>query len=434
MTTVCVDGHNLMLAQGSGISTYARSLIEAIRTNGANAQVLYGPPAMPPEPLLLEAQVEDAFLKRLPAGFPFHNRRFRTAMARFGRTAEFAAPSGKIHWPEGVDRPPADGFWFSEDIFRVAARAFNRQRIVTPVRFRKGDAPAPDVMHWTYPMPLLARGPINLCTIHDLIPLKLPHTTLDDRKRFFDLCQRVVKTADHILTVSETTRDDVISMLGVEPDRVTNTWQAADVPHATLERDEKTLQDELDRNFDLSWKSYFIFFGAIEPKKNLGRLIEAYLRSGVKTPFVIVGGRGWLNDDDLSLIRDLTASESAVGKQIRWYDYLPRSILLDLVRGAKATLFPSLYEGFGLPALESMMLGTPVLASTTGSLPEVCADAAVLIDPYDIADIARGIRTLDVDKDYRDALAEAGRARATIFSPRAYADRLGIVYRTLGIA
>lgn len=354
-------------------------------------------------------------------------------MARLGRTAEFTAPSGRIHWPAGESQPPADGFWLSEDIFTDAARAFNRQRIVTPVRFGRGDVPEPDVMHWTYPMPLQAKGVLNISTIHDLIPLKLPHTTLDDKRRFFDLFQRVAKISDHIITVSETSRNDVISMLGVEPDRVTNTWQAADIPLATLARDEVALQNDLDRTFNLSWKGYFIFFGAVEPKKNLGRLIEAYLRSQVSTPFVIIGGRGWLNEDDLALIRDMTATESSVGRQIRWYDYLPRSILLDLVRGAKATLFPSLYEGFGLPALESMMLGTPVLASNTGSLPEVCGDAAAFVNPYDVEDISHGIQLLDTDQDYRQSLVEAGLSRATIFSSASYADRLGQLYKTLGV-
>jgi glycosyltransferase involved in cell wall biosynthesis len=99
-----------------------------------------------------------------------------------------------------------------------------------------------------------------------------------------------------------------------------------------------------------------------------------------------------------------------------------------MVRGAKAVLFPSLYEGFGLPVLEAMQLGTPVLTSTSSSLPEVAGDAAVLVDPYDGGEMTAAIRSLDTDTELRDSLAGAGQQQARRFAPARYADRLAMLY------
>jgi glycosyltransferase involved in cell wall biosynthesis len=108
---------------------------------------------------------------------------------------------------------------------------------------------------------------------------------------------------------------------------------------------------------------------------------------------------------------------------------MPLRLLVSLIRGARATLFPSLYEGFGLPVLESMLLGTPVLTSTAGSLPEVAGDAALVVDPYDVDAIRDGIRTLDADEALRDDLSARGRQQAAKFSPERYQERLADAYR-----
>ena len=110
---------------------------------------------------------------------------------------------------------------------------------------------------------------------------------------------------------------------------------------------------------------------------------------------------------------------------------MPLATLVSLIRGAKATLFPSLYEGFGLPVLESMMLGTPVLTSNAGSLPEVAGDAALVVDPYDTQAIKRGIQALDSDADLRADLIARGRAQAALFSPKLYQDRLAGFYERI---
>ena len=118
-------------------------------------------------------------------------------------------------------------------------------------------------------------------------------------------------------------------------------------------------------------------------------------------------------------------------RQVHRLDYLARDQLLLLMRGARALLFPSLYEGFGLPAAEAMALGTPVLTANVSSLPEVTGDAALLVDPYSIEDIGRGIAALEADGDLHRELSQRGREQANKFSPNAYEVGLGRLYESL---
>jgi glycosyltransferase involved in cell wall biosynthesis len=150
----------------------------------------------------------------------------------------------------------------------------------------------------------------------------------------------------------------------------------------------------------------------------------------VAAPLVIVGGRGWLNEDENALLNDIAAG--AAPGRVRRFDYMPYPLLISLVRGARAVLFPSLYEGFGLPVLEAMALNTPVLTSTQGALPEVAGDAALLVDPYYVDAIKAGIRALDNDEGLRRHLAAEGLIQARKFSPDAYRVRLKGLYRRLG--
>lgn len=436
MTSICIDGFNLALAKGSGIATYGRNLLINAQAIGMGTQVLYGPAApYRKNPVLNEIALTDAATVKAP---PFLARHVGLYANRYGRSARPVRPTGEVIWPRtGGGMPRADYFWSSRNLFRSANNAFARYRTFTPLSFdvrgAQGATEAtPDVMHWTCPLPLEARGVPNIYTIHDLIPLRLPHTTLDNKAAFLRLCRRIVRRADHIAVVSEKTREDVVRLLGVPEDRVTNTYQSVSVPPALADRPDEEVARELEGIFDLGWKDYFLYFGAIEPKKNLGRIVEAYLASGAESPLVIIGGRAWLEEGETALMGQIKKSESSMSEKLLTYEYMPFAMLVSLIRGAKATLFPSLYEGFGLPVLESMALGTAVLTSTGGSLPEVAGDAAYSVDPYDVPAITRGIRALDADAGLRDALIEKGRAQAAKFSPEAYQARLRELYAKVG--
>lgn len=435
MKSICIDGFNLALPKGSGIATYGRNLLTNVQAIGLGSQVLYGPSApYRKNPVLNEIALIDAASAKKA---PFLRRHARIYATRFGRTAKPVRPTGEVIWPRaGGGMPQADHFWASRDLFRNANAAFARHRTFTPLSFDgHGAGPverAPDVMHWTCPLPLEARGMPNIYTIHDLIPLRLPHTTLDNKAAFLAQCRRIARRADHIAVVSEKTREDVIRLLGVSEDRVTNTYQAVSVPPALADRPDEEVARELEGIFDLGWKDYFLYFGAIEPKKNLGRIVEAYLASGADSPLVIIGGRAWLEEGETALMGQIKKSESSMSEKLLPYEYMPFAMLVSLIRGAKATLFPSLYEGFGLPVLESMALGTAVLTSTGGSLPEVAGDAALSVDPYDVPAITRGIRALDSDPALRAELVAKGRVQAAKFSPEAYQIKLRELYAKVG--
>jgi glycosyltransferase involved in cell wall biosynthesis len=150
---------------------------------------------------------------------------------------------------------------------------------------------------------------------------------------------------------------------------------------------------------------------------------------------VIAGGTGWQNESELQRIGDDRFSAYRVNgdtiarfKRVRRLTYLPLEQLVPLIRGARALLFPSLYEGFGLPVLEAMMLGTPVLTANVTSLPEVAGDAALCVDPYDTGAMAQAIRALDADDDLCAELGRKGQVRSAFFSMERYAERLAGLY------
>jgi len=284
-------------------------------------------------------------------------------------------------------------------------------------------------------MPLRIGGIPNLYTLHDLVPLRLPYTTLDNKRQYLKMVRKIAQTADHIVTVSESAKADIMTILGVPEKRITNTYQAVNIPAKYRDKPTQIVELELRGTFGLDYKDYYLFWGSIEPKKNVGRIIEAYLASGVKAPLVIVGAQAWKSEDELKLLDDdhlrtmiRIDNETRVKRKIIQLSYAPFPLLVSLIRGAKCTIFPSLYEGFGLPVLESMLLGTPVISSNTASIPEVAGEAAILVDPYDAQKIAQAIRAVDADEGLRNSLVLAGLTQADRFSEVAYVNRLKPLY------
>jgi glycosyltransferase involved in cell wall biosynthesis len=210
-------------------------------------------------------------------------------------------------------------------------------------------------------------------------------------------------------------------------------------PAAFRERPNEAIAEQLEGSFGLGFKEYLLFFGALEPKKNVGRLIEGYLSSGADIPLVLVAGQGWNNGPETKLIADMrdrqrleTRTNRRTKRTVYRFDYVPFSVLVTLIRGARAVVFPSLYEGFGLPVLESMVLGTPVVTSRESSVPEVAGNAALLVDPYNVDEIAEAIRTIVRDADLGAELARRGIDQAAKFSVERYRERVGALYRALG--
>jgi glycosyltransferase involved in cell wall biosynthesis len=224
-------------------------------------------------------------------------------------------------------------------------------------------------------------------------------------------------------------------MLGIEESRVTNTYQAVVIPQPYLERTDAAVANYLDGLYGLEMRGYLLFFGALEPKKNVARLIDAYMLSGVQIPLVLITARGWQNAAELQRLnahKERGQTQTQGGPTIRCLEYVDVSTLVNFIRGARAVVFPSLYEGFGLPVLEAMMLGTPVIASSEGALAEVIGDAALVVDPYDVEDIARGICRMVDDSDLRDELSRRSTIQAAQFSLDRYQERVQSLYASLG--
>ena len=435
-SAICIDGFNLVRPQGTGIATYSRNLLYTARSLGFETSAMFGPalsidslkgfetvalldPERPAAPLRLKQRLA---------------RDLSTRLSPLGRTLQSIQASKDVIWPGGdAARPPVDQCWVARDLFHRAHRAFKLHGHGTPVTFDTSHSAAPAVAHWTTLMPVHARNAPNIYTIHDLIPLRLPHTTLNNKPLFLDMCREVARRADHIAVVSQATKQDVIRMLGVPEERVTNTYQAVSLPPVLVNRSQAEVETELEAAFGLEWGSYFLHFGAVEPKKNLGRVVEAYLASGITTPLVVVGGAGWMSEPETALLIQAQRVHGAASR-IRQYEYMSYSMLISLIRGTKGVLFPSLYEGFGLPVLEAMSLGAPVLTSDQGSLPEVAGDAALQVDPYDVQAISQGIRMLDANADWRADATRRGRIQAAKFSQSAYQDRLRDMYAKVGVS
>ncbi|WP_034412097.1 glycosyltransferase family 4 protein [Derxia gummosa] len=433
---VVLDGMNLSLEKGTGIATYSRNLSLALGQLGYRVGVLYGQWSPDQgDPMLREAMFFDS---RPPAQSWLKRQQgtlidvARTTLGGGFRAVEVPVTGRVIRDSHRARLPHFDTLYNSRALFLRAHRVFNQTRRISEVRLPE----TPAVMHWTYPIPLRVPGALNLYTLHDLIPLRLPYTTLDNKRRYLRLLRRLVEAGDKLVTVSECSRRDIIDILGVPESSVINTYQAVDMPPRLRDKPDEQVRKELRGLFNLEAKGYFLFFGAIEPKKNVARLVEAYLASGVRTPLIVVGNLAWKSDDEMRLLKaHLAASEGHEdGARIRHIDYVPFSVLVSLIRGAKATLFPSLYEGFGLPVLESMLLGTPVMSSNTSSLPEVAGEAALLVDPYDSQAITQGIERLDGDSALRRRLSLAGKARAARFDGDAYRHALARLYTDLGVA
>jgi glycosyltransferase involved in cell wall biosynthesis len=430
--SVGIDGYNLALPNGTGVATYGFTLASLLAAAGHDLTGLFGID-VGRAGALREVRFFDRFGHIPPMTVEQRRARARrlnlVALNPLLKARADDVPlTGRVETAPFAERlPPLKRIASAPDLFDIAYRHFRRYGRFLPVRM----AEPPAIMHWTYPVPVELVGARNIYTLHDLVPLKLPYTTLDGKQAYRAIVGQCIARAAHICTVSEASRRDIIAEFAADPAHITNCYQASPAGLAVTS-DPAADAAEIAGVFGLPHRGYFLYFGAIEPKKNIGRLIEAFLSTDSTVPLVLVGGRGWRSDEELRLLPTTEDEETERGRRIAArivrLDHLPRALLLKLIRGARGVLFPSIYEGFGLPVLEAMQLGAPVLTSTASSLPEVAGEAAMLVDPYDTAAIADGIRALDRDPVLRDRLGAAGREQARNFAPSTYLARLQQMY------
>ncbi len=282
-----------------------------------------------------------------------------------------------------------------------------------------------DVLHCTaYDAPLLDRTPL-VVTIHDLNHFIYPqyHT-----KENYDFVTRSVhhaaRRADLIVTDSESSRREIRRYLHVPLERIEVVPLAADPAFSEQPRPDGVERARKRYHID---GPYFLAVGSLEPRKNLPRILEAfraYLEGGGDASLVAAGGPGWKNE----------AIHAAVDKfqlngRVIFTGYVPMEDLPSLYQGAEIFLYPSIYEGFGLPILEAMSCGTAVVTGKSSSLPEVAGDAALLVDALDAGEIAAAMQRLTSDTGLKEALILKGRARAACFSWDETAAKMAALYR-----
>ena len=252
----------------------------------------------------------------------------------------------------------------------------------------------------------------RVITVHDLTFLRYPHfLTAEGRRYYNSQIVRAVQAADHILADSHATKADLMDLLEVSADKVTVVWLAA---HARF----KPITDaETRRQLKLMGapSSYLLFVGTFEPRKNVAGLLSAYRalvdRNTNAPPLVISGRSGWLFEETLAQVDRLRLRE-----RITFLDTPSDSDLVALYNGASMVVLPSYYEGFGLPVLEAMACGTPVVISNRGSLPEIAGDVAVVVDPDDPDGLASAMDRILNDPDLQSRMRSKGPARASEFS------------------
>jgi glycosyltransferase involved in cell wall biosynthesis len=292
----------------------------------------------------------------------------------------------------------------------------------------------------------LRRRMRTVVTIHDMGYMRFPESHTPSQRRYLRLSTKwSARNAGRLIAISNTTRDDLVRYADVPPEKISVVHHGVSPRFQPIE--DPNLIASTQAKYGIT-PPYFLYVGTIQPRKNLARLLEAFAQArtearGLRTEqadtsvlspqssglqLVIAGKHGWLTSEIERQSTQLFGSDSPA---VRFTGYIADADLPALLSGALAFVFPSLYEGFGMPLLEAMACATPVLASATSSLPEIAGDAALLIDPEDTAAIADGMARLASDTVLRDDLRARGLARAAQFTwERCAQETLAVLLKT----
>lgn len=268
----------------------------------------------------------------------------------------------------------------------------------------------------------------KITIVHDMAHLACPETVRIKTKRWLNLTlNQSCKRADVILTVSEFSKQEIIKYMKIPADKI-----VVMLPGVDLKLFRADYSNELVENSKKKYRisgDYFLYLGTIEPRKNIQRIIDAYVLLRERVPdlpkLVLAGGKGWLCDSIYENVAKLNSADIILTGYIDEVD----SPLL--ISGARALLFPSLYEGFGTPPVEAMACGTPVISSNAASMPEVIGDAGVLVNPYSVEEISFAMECVLKDKELCASLIQKGLERAKRYTWENSAATLSQVYKDL---
>jgi len=310
---------------------------------------------------------------------------------------------------------------------RHLAILWHRLQLPLPVESFTGPV---DLFHspdFTLPPAWRAR---TLVTVHDLSFLRYPEGA-DPRLRAYlmDAVPRSVRRADHVLADSQNTRDDLVALLGVPPEKITVVYPGVEPRFRPL--DDPGVLSAVRERYRLP-ERFILHVGTLEPRKNLVRLMEAYAllsEHGVATDevsLVVAGGRGWLYEGIFQAVERL-----GLAGRVTFTGFVRDEDLPALYNLADLFVFPSVYEGFGLPPLEAMACGTPVVVSNTSSLPEVVGQAGLLVSPTDVGALAEAMARALRNGELRARLRARGLEQARRFTWQKVAEETLRAYRSL---
>lgn len=282
-----------------------------------------------------------------------------------------------------------------------------------------------DLLHSPDFIPPFRRNCKSVITIHDLAFLLYPHFLTKESARYYGQIDQAVRNTDHIIAVSQSTRQDTINLLGVSERKITVIHEAANPIFGPV--DASTARNHVTETYGID-REFILFVSTIEPRKNLPGLLQAYRRLldeyKCSEGLVLAGARGWLSQEVYEMVQSLDLDD-----HVRFLGRVPSEHLVYLYNAARLLVHPSFYEGFGLPPLEAMTCGTPTVVSNVSALPEVVGDASILIDPNDIDDLTVAMWRALSDEELRACLITKGLKRASKFSWTQAAEETLAVYR-----
>ena len=335
--------------------------------------------------------------------------------------------NGRIGSGEGADTPlPLHATPLNE---RAMTRLWHRLNLPVP-RVEWFTGGPLDLFHATDFVLAPSSARRKVVTVHDLAFLFYPDAAMPSLHRYLNVVvPRSVRRADHILADSQHTARDLQARWQIADERITVVQGAVDHAHF-YPRTDRARRLATRRRYGIGMGPFLFTLSTLEPRKNHVRLIRAFHQArreaDVPQHLVIGGAKGWLYDEIFATVQQLGLDD-----EVHFAGYVDEADLPVLYSAADFFVFPSLYEGFGLPLIEALACGTPVLTADNSCLPEAAGPGAVYVDAKDVTSIAQGIVRLANDADLRKRLSRAGRAHAASFTWTRSAQQLAAAYQTV---
>ena len=313
-------------------------------------------------------------------------------------------------------------FHFKNSVYKAASTFL-------PIPYSAFFKDSADITHFfNYYLPPGVNGK-KIVTVHDMAYKRFPETVRFKTKKMLDLSlKKSVNRSDLVITVSEFSKQEILSFFPECEGKIEVVYNGVDLNMFRPMSDQVMIKN-VKQKYNVEG-DFLLYLGTIEPRKNIERLLEAYslLKKRLVTcpKLVLAGGKGWLDNRIFCTLDKLNLKDDVV-----FTGYVVDEDVPVLMNAARAFLFPSIYEGFGMPPLEAMACGVPVLTASVSSLPEVVGDAAVLVDPFSVESISSGMEKIISDENLRTQLSQKGKERASLFSWEIVTKKLYKIYEDL---